>query len=88
METLVVFIILIVLILAYSFAQNLDSNKKIPDLVKRCNEGDAEACISLASEVSYMDALKYLEIAVRLGSAKAARKLLFCRLVLLKELSI
>ena len=43
-------------------------------LIKNCEDGDGEACASLGNRVDYMDARKYLEMGVKLGSAKAARK--------------
>jgi S1-C subfamily serine protease len=43
-------------------------------LIKNCEDGDGEACASLGNRVGYMDARKYLEMGVKLGSAKAARK--------------
>ena len=55
-------------------------------LIKSCEDGDGEACASLGSRVGYMEARKYLEMGVKLGSAKAARNLAFLQITVSKKI--
>lgn len=55
-------------------------------LIKNCEDGDGEACASLGNRVGYMDARKYLEMGVKLGSAKAARNLAFLQINVSKKI--
>lgn len=58
-------------------------NKK---LLNRCNAGDADACLSLASRVGYIEKRKYTEMAFKLGSARATRSFAFMQFTVSKRI--
>ena len=63
----------VIIFIILDFIKDKKQNEITKKLIKRCEDGDAEACASLGNRVGYMDALKYLEMGVKLGSAKATR---------------
>ena len=82
MSAEIIYIFLVILAVGYFLYNVFERDAKTDtknnlDLVKRCNDGDADACLILANKVDYNEVNKYLELAVKFGSAEAARKLAF-----------